>query len=204
MAVLYRGFILLLACGGVLSAPLACADTPNTTIVILRHGEKPAQGLGQLSCKGLNRSLALPAVLLSRYGNPLAIYAPNPAVKKTDKGVSYAYVRPLATIEPLAIEAGLPVNIDWGMKDIDQLAKQLLAQPAGTVIVVWEHHWGEKLARHLLVTLGADPAEVPAWDDADFDSIFVVRITTGAQGVRHAVFQREYQGLNALPAKCGK
>lgn len=201
MSVLHRGFFLLLACGGMLFTALAGADT---TIVIVRHGEKPVQGLGQLSCKGLNRSLALPAVLLSRYGNPLAIYAPNPAVKKADKGVAYAYVRPLATIEPLAIQAGLPVNVDWGMKDIEQLASQLLAQPEGTVIVAWEHHYGEKLARHLLATLGADPAEVPSWEDADFDSIFVIRITAGAQGGRHATFKREQQGLNDLPAKCGK
>lgn len=201
MTVLQRGWILLLACGGMLLTPLACADT---TIVIVRHGEKPELGLGQLSCKGLNRSLALPAVLLSRYGNPQAIYAPNPAIKKADKGVPYAYVRPLATVEPLAIQAGLPVNVDWGMKDITPLAEQLLAQPGGTFIVAWEHHWGEKLARRLLATLGADPAEVPSWEDADFDSIFVIRISTGAQGARHAVFQRDYQGLNSLPAQCGK
>lgn len=196
-----RGIILLLACGGMLFAPLAHADT---TIVIVRHGEKPAQGLGQLSCKGLNRSLALPAVLLSRYGNPLAIYAPNPAVKKIDKGVAYAYIRPLATIEPLAIRAGLPVNVDWGMKDIEQLAAQLLAQADGTVIVAWEHHWGEKLARHLLTVAGGNPAEVPEWDDADFDSIFVVRISGGAQGRRQAAFALEHEGLNDLPATCGK
>jgi hypothetical protein len=193
--------IFLLACGSMLLAPLACADT---TIVIVRHGEKPAQGLGQLSCKGLNRSLALPAVLLSRYGNPLAIYAPNPAIKKNDKGVAYAYIRPLATIEPLAIQAGLPVNVDWSMKDIEQLAGQLLAQPDGTLIVAWEHHWGEKLARHLLAASGGNPAEVPAWDDADFDSIFVVRITAGAQGAKHATFKRENEGLNDLPITCGK
>jgi hypothetical protein len=68
---------------GCVLLPLAHADT---TIVIVRHGEKPAQGLGQLSCRGLNRSLALAPVLLSRYGTPVAIYAPNPAVKKADKG----------------------------------------------------------------------------------------------------------------------
>ncbi len=193
--------MLLLACGGMLSVPSASADT---TIVIVRHGEKPAQGLGQLSCKGLNRSLALPAVLLARYGNPLAIYAPNPAIKKIDKGVAYAYVRPLATIEPLAIRAGLPVNVDWGMENIAQLVERLLAHAEGTVIVAWEHHYGEKLARQLVVALGGDPAQVPNWDDADFDSIFVVRITVSSQNQRQATFAHEYEGLNDLPSTCGK
>ena len=42
-------------------------------IVFLRHAEKPAAGLGQLSCQGLRRSLALPDVLLGRFGSPNAI-----------------------------------------------------------------------------------------------------------------------------------
>ncbi len=70
----------------------------DTTVVILRHGEKPPAGLGQLTCRGLNRSLALAPVLLGRYGTPTAIYAVNPTSEKIDNGVSYAYVRPLATI----------------------------------------------------------------------------------------------------------
>ena len=120
-----RVVVALLVYGSILFVQPACADV---TIVIVRHGEKPAQGLGQLSCQGLNRALALPRVLLSRYGDPVAIYAPNPAVQKLDKGVPYAYVRPLATIEPLAIRAGLPIKINFGMADIAALARQLLAQ----------------------------------------------------------------------------
>lgn len=193
-----RTVMLLLA--GLLLAQHAVADM---TIVIARHGEKPAQGLGQLSCKGMNRSLALPSVLLARYGMPSAIYAPNPAVKKVDKGVAYAYVRPLATIEPLAIQAGLPVNLDWGMENTAQLAEHLLARAEGTVVIAWEHHWGEKLARQLVTALHGNPAEVPAWDDADFDSLYVVRIAGNAQGARQATFSREHEGLNDMPAACG-
>ena len=62
----------------------AHATTDATTILIIRHGEKPAAGLGQLSCRGLNRSLALPEVLIRRYGAPTALYAPNPAIQKAD------------------------------------------------------------------------------------------------------------------------
>ncbi len=200
MTLLSRIFAGLLGCGAVLWVPPACAET---TVVIVRHGEKPPRGLGQLSCQGLNRALALPGVLLARYGNPVAIYAPNPAIKKKDKGVPYAYVRPLATIEPLAIRAGQPVNVDWGMEDVPQLAQQLLAQREGTIVVAWEHHYGEKLAKELLAAAGGNPAEVPAWDDADFDGIFVVRIAGSQQGKARATFAREAEGLNDLPQTCG-
>jgi hypothetical protein len=191
---------ILLSCFvlGCLHNPLAVADT---TIVIVRHGEKPALGLGQLSCKGLNRSLALVSVILNKYGRPLVIYAPNPAVKKLDKGVSYAYIRPLATIEPLAIRVGLPVNIDWGMTDISQLTDNLLARTEGTQVVVWEHHFAVKLATNLLTVLGEDAQQVPGWNDNDFDSIFVVRIT-GRDKDRHVTFTRESEDLNEISDSC--
>jgi hypothetical protein len=173
------------------------------TIVIVRHGEKPDLGLGQLTCRGLNRSLALAPVLLSRYGKPAAIYAPNPSIAKDEHGISYAYVRPLATIEPLAIRVGKPVNIQWGMTDIEPLAARLLAAPAGTYVVAWEHHWGESLTRTLVSRLGSDPRDVPQWEDTDFDSVYVVRTSTGENGVRHATFSHDQEGLDGLPEECG-
>ncbi len=195
-----RMVTIALALAGTLSGMQAIADT---TVVIVRHGEKPAQGLGQLSCQGLNRALALPAVLLSRYGEPTAIYAPNPAIKKTDKGISYAYIRPLATIEPLAIRAQLPVNIEWGMSDTASLANYLATQTSGTYVVAWEHHLGEKLAKELLAAWGSSVA-VPDWNDADFDSIYVVRLKTEPSGERKVTFAREQEGLNGQPEACAK
>src|SRR5687767_4433420 len=95
---------------------LAVVSTAHAeqTIVFFRHGEKPTGGLGQLTCQGLNRALALPDVLFSRYGNPRWAYAPNPSVKMNDPSGSYFYVRPLATIEPAAIQAGISVNTGYG------------------------------------------------------------------------------------------
>jgi hypothetical protein len=185
---------------GMLAAPVRA----DSTIVILRHGEKPARGLGQLNCQGLNRALALAPVLLARYGKPTAIYAPNPARMKTDLGVPYAYIRPLATVEPLAVRAGLPVNLEGGMTDIEPLAAKLLAAPAGTHIVAWEHHWAESLARLLVARAGGNPDEVPHWQDADFDSLFVIRTSEDGQGTRHVTFSHEREGLDGLPASCSE
>src|SRR5277367_623741 len=102
----------LIAIAGMWSqAPYAAAAQAavTETIVLVRHGEKPALGLGQLDCQGLNRALALPAVIGKELGEPTAIFAPDPAQSKEDHGQPYNYVRPLATIEPTAIAFGLPV-----------------------------------------------------------------------------------------------
>lgn len=174
----------------------------DKTIVIVRHGEKPPQGLGQLTCKGLNRSLALPPVILARYGKPAAIYAPNPAILKKDKGVPYAYVRPLATIEPLAVRSALPVDLEFGMTQVDPLAGKLIAAPDGTLVVAWEHHWGEALARRLVARLGGDPDVVPVWRDDDFDSIYVIHVGDAVTGRGRPTFRLDREGLDGMPDAC--
>lgn len=72
----------------------AATGRSEETIVLIRHGEKPADGLGQLSCQGLNRSLALPRVLISKFGKPAFIFAPNPKQQVKDQGCLYDYIRP--------------------------------------------------------------------------------------------------------------
>jgi hypothetical protein len=191
-----RSTAILSICLGFLVLPVAHADS---TIVIMRHGEKPALGLGQLSCKGLNRSLALAPVLLANYGKPVAIYATNPSIKKTDLGVAYPYLRPLATIEPLAIRVGMPVNIDWGMTEVSQLSNALLEKSEGTQFVAWEHHLAVKLAKQLLQTLDGKASEVPDWGDSDFDSIYVIRVKD-----KLATFTLEHQGLNGQSDNCSQ
>jgi hypothetical protein len=59
------------------------------TIVCIRHGEKPLLGLGQLTCKGLNRALALPEVLLAKFGRPGFIFAPDPNQVSHDLAVHF-------------------------------------------------------------------------------------------------------------------
>ncbi len=52
------------------------AASTTETIIMLRHGEKPEQGLGQLNCQGLNRALKLPAVIEQKFGKPDFILRP--------------------------------------------------------------------------------------------------------------------------------
>lgn len=188
-------FIGAVAVGLMAVAPVQAAET----IIFVRHGEKPAAGLGQLSCQGLNRALALPKALAAKFPTPTAIYAPNPADRKKDHGVAFDYVRPLATIEPTAIALGMPVDTSVGMSRFANLRRRL-THPRfrdATVLVAWEHRQIVTVARDLLAHNGGDPATVPAWRDDDFGSIYVVTLDKGA-----AQFRIEQQGLDSLPAAC--
>jgi hypothetical protein len=191
-----------LLCGLLLAIVSTCSTAE--TIVMVRHGEKPEGGLGQLSCQGLNRSLALPNVLFGKFGKPFAIFAPDPGVQKNDQGQKYNYIRPLATIEPTAIRAGLPVNTQWGFTDIGALKTALLNKELQnkTVFVAWEHQLLEQLARDILRQLDADAAGVPTWESKDFDSIYVIDITQDNNGNKHASFRVDHQNLNGLSTRC--
>jgi hypothetical protein len=173
------------------------------TIVFLRHGEKPALGLGQLSCQGFNRALALPPVLLAKFGTPSAIYAPDPGMKAKDKGVQYNYVRPLATIEPTAIRLGLPVNTAFGLTDLKPLEQKLLnpANSNATIYVTWEHNLAQQAAQQLVDSVGGH-VQVPRWADDDFDSLYVLRVTWQNGKPVAVSFKIEAEGLNHQPVEC--
>ncbi len=203
-----------LSCLGALPAFAAAADggaAPGTaagkesgeTIVFFRHGEKPPGGLGQLSCRGLNRALALPVVLVSKFGVPEFLFAPNPSHQIEDAGKQYDYIRPLATIEPTAIMFGLPVNTQWGLQQIGHLRRELLQPRYGQarIFVAWEHFLLAKLVKQLVAAGGADPALVPEWPPDDFDSIYVVTLQR-SEGRLSASFTLEHEGLDGQPTAC--
>jgi hypothetical protein len=170
------------------------------TIVLVRHGEKPPGGLGQLNCRGLNRALALPSLLIGRYGKPDFIYAPNPSVQVNDgnKQPTYSYIRPLATIEPTAIRLGLPVNTQIGFEQISELQQSLL-QPAyahSLIFVAWEHYMIHEFAAQLLHTYGSDSTPVPDWPKDDYDTIYVLHITRSEKNnTPHATLEIQEENL---------
>jgi hypothetical protein len=172
------------------------------TIVFMRHGEKPASGLGQLTCQGLNRSLALPDVLISRFGPPDYVYAPNPSVKISDPGGSYFYVRPLTTIEPTAIRAGVSVNTNYGYTDIASLEARLItaAKATTTIFVAWEHAQLVAAVQRIMNHYGGG-TPVPAWTTGDYDSLYVVRVSYSGSTIR-AQFARDREGLNGQATSC--
>jgi len=186
-----------------LNPDCAWSDDAVETIALVRHGEKPDKGLGQLNCQGLNRALALPQVIAKTFGKPSAVFAPDPSVQKDDDGVPYDYVRPLATVEPTAIFFGLPINASFGVADTEGLSAALV-QPVyrnAFVLVGWEHYFIEAIARSLLAAHGGDASLVPKWQGDDFDSIYVVRIS-GAGATEKATFERKSEGLDGQAVTC--
>jgi hypothetical protein len=195
--------ILLLALPIGLRAQTASATGPSIeTLVCIRHGEKPPGSLGQLSCRGLNRALALPDVLLKKYGRPQFIFAPNPT-QKIDGVPGYYYVRPLMTIEPTAIRCGLPVNTEFGYLEIHSLEKELQKPPYqnATVFVAWEHNLLDIFVKDMVKENGGNAAGVPSWSGKDYDSIYVIRITRSGD---HSTvsFTIDHEGLNNLSDNC--
>jgi hypothetical protein len=178
------------------------ASSAEETIVFFRHGEKPSGGYGQLTCQGLNRALALPDVLTAKFGKPSWAYAPNPTVKISDPAGSFYYVRPLATIEPAAIRAGLSVNTSAGYNNVSGLQSLLIksSKATSTIFVAWEHEYLVKVVRSIMNTYGGG-ASVPDWTSGDYDSLYVVRVNYTSSGIS-ASFERDSEGLNGLPTTC--
>ena len=174
----------------------------DETIVFLRHGEKPSGGLGQLTCQGLNRAIALPSVLLGKFGKPTYVYAPNPNVKINDPAGSFYYVRPLVTIEPTAIQAAVSVNTSAGYTDIASLQSLLIrsTKANATIFVAWEHAYLVKAVQSIMNQYGGGQT-VPAWTSGDYDSLYVVHVTYTSNGIT-ARFERDSEGLNNQPTGC--
>ena len=213
----------LSAAAALFTAVLGCTRAPSghleqirvqpnatETIVLIRHGEKPTEEAhGQLDCEGLNRALALPAVL-AHYGHPKAIYAANPAAQTAEGNISpwaarYSYVRPLATIEPYAIQLGMPVDAQIAATDIHGLERELLKPDYANalIVVAWEHLAARRFAESMLETFNETKGAVPHWLNSDYDTIYVFRLTSDAQGLRHLQFSTDSENLaHRLPSNC--
>jgi broad specificity phosphatase PhoE len=175
------------------------ATTETETIVFLRHGEKPANGLGQLTAQGLNRALGLVKVLSEKFGKPDRIFAPDPAGQVLDSGTSYFYVRPLVTIEPTAIHFEMPVETQFKLGEIDKLDEELTKPKHAryTIFVAWEHGKAEKAAAKLMTDFGGDPAKVPHWPGDDYDSLYIIKLTrTDNDHAPKATFILDHEGLD--------
>ena len=155
-------------------------DRSVETLVLVRHAEKPAEGLGLLTCKGLNRALLLPEFFASNFERPVHFFTPNPAVKVTEihgNGQRYDYVRPLLTIAPTAVRLGVPINTQLPFNDPGLLADTLLDPQYhnDTIYVAWEHSNLVAFAEIMLKRFH-DLAPVPQWPDSDYDAYYVFRI----------------------------
>ncbi|KIY38196.1 GTP-binding protein [Pseudomonas sp. 10-1B] len=176
------------------------------TLVFLRHAEKPGEGLGQLNCQGLNRALDLATVLPERFGKADYVFAANPSrhVEEGSKDESYSYIRPLMTISPSAIRLGLPVNIDYGANDTDELADELLSDKYrnSTIYTAWSHGYLPELINTVAgKALGEEQVITEDWSGDDFDTLYVLTLTWH-DGKPSLLSRNVRQGLNNGAHSC--
>ena len=177
----------------------------NQTIVFIRHGEKPLdKEFGQINCNGLNRALNLPKVLVSKFGKPNYIFAPNPSKEIGKSDQKYSYIRPLATIEPTAIQLGLPVNAQFGFTSVTEISEELLnlKYKNSLIFVSWEHR---KLVDIVKEIYSKDKNntinDIPQWAHEDYDSIYILKISKENESTK-VTFSQNKQELNNLSDSC--
>ena len=156
----------------------------SLNVVIIRHGEKPADG-DNLSCQGQNRAVQLPVVLIKKIGKPDYTYVPSLGLDKNT-----AHSRMFQTVTPFAVKYDLTINSKYDESEPNETAKSVLKKN-GTVLMVWQHSAIPDLASALGVS------NPPKWKGADFDSMWIVTYASGK-----AVLTVDQEGLN--PSKsCG-
>ena len=186
----HRGYIalpaLLLASGLLLSLESgesrAQPADGTQTLVFLRHGEKPAGGLGQLNCQGLNRAIDLATLLPEKFGKADFVFAANPTrnVEEGELDNSYSYIRPLMTISPSAITLGLPVNNEVSANDTSALADELLEDRYHNSIIytAWSHGYLPELINKVAQEAVGDKRTITDdWASNDFDTLYVLTLT---------------------------
>jgi hypothetical protein len=152
-------------------------------VVIIRHGEKPDSG-NNLSCKGLNRALALPAVLDTVTGKPDYTYVPTIKVgKKTSSD------RMFQTVTPFAVKKNLNINSSFKEDNTTGAANDVLLK-TGMVLMVWEHSNIPPLAKALGV-----PGKLK-WHGKDFDSIWIIDFVSTKKGLKYKRFSVEQENIN--------
>jgi len=176
------------------------------TLVFLRHAEKPAGGLGQLNCQGLNRAMNLATLLPEKFGKANFVFAANPTrnVEEGELDNSYSYIRPLMTISPSAIKLGLPVNIKFSANDTGDLADELVEDKYhnATIYTAWSHGYLPEL-----INTGASAASgekhtiTDDWSGSDYDTLYVLTLTW--HNGKASLLSRNYkQGLNNGDETC--
>ncbi|MER5641074.1 hypothetical protein ABT095_29495 [Kitasatospora sp. NPDC002227] len=163
-------------------APAATATTGGLTVMVIRHGEKPAGGSqgrddagradnSSLTERGWQRAEALPGLFTPQPAaglrTPAKIYA------AADSGPHAGAHRMRQTVTPLARKLGLNVDLGYAETQESALARAVAAQ-RGPVLVCWEHSRIPAFARALAPSAGA-PA---GWPDR-FDLVWVFTRTGG-------------------------
>ena len=155
----------------ILFATISSARAIPAQILIIRHAEKPSQGIG-LSPRGWQRANALPKFLI---GNP-DFETPNVLFAMAQKN-STGSIRAILTVTPLSTRLSLPLTLGYTREEYPAAAADILENPAfngKVVLICWEHHVIPDFAGRLGVK------EAPTdWEDPVYDRIWVIDYAKG-------------------------
>ncbi|HVJ35663.1 MAG TPA: flagellar basal body-associated protein FliL [Terriglobia bacterium] len=147
----------------------AAAGLANTTVLIVRHAEKPDDGPG-LAPMGEKRAAAYAGYFqnLTVDGRSLR---PQTLIATADSRES---LRPGLTLKPVAAALGLPLDQRFKDKDYAGVVQALQNESHGAVVLIAWHHG--KLDK-MLAAFGADPRTLlPAgkWPEDIYDWLFIL------------------------------
>ena len=135
-------------------------------IIIVRHAEKTEidsdSGLSEL---GTLRAAALSSAIPQTFGRIDHVIAAQSTAHS---------VRPLRTVEPLALALGVRVVQAWKTREHHELAEALHTVPEydqRQVLICWRH----KSLRDLALALGAADAE--PWPESEYDRTWLLEAT---------------------------
>ncbi len=142
------------------------ANAMPARIIIIRHGENPAQG-EDLNTKGWERAGALPPYFagFNTQNRIAAVYAAKPIG-------AYSSRRSAETCQPTADAFRLPLNIHYSHSQYKELAaaiKKNTVYTNKTVVICWQHEVIPEIAKAFGVT------NVPAyWPSNIFDAAWII------------------------------
>jgi len=179
----------LLPCfAGLLAASQALAEPAQ--VLLVRHGHKtPGGSTYNLSPEGLQRALALAALIPACFGKPDQIHAFGLDLATNKNARSYQ------TAVPLAVATGITIQIDAeSTARSREIGEQILnsrANSGANIVMFWEHRHLPELAAGL-----GWPSMRPIADD-NFDQLFLLDYNGSARPPRVSVYSQQdlLQGL---------
>ena len=154
----------------------AASGLRNTTVLIVRHAEKPDVGR-ELNAQGQQRAAAY-----ADYFAPLKLadetLIPQRLIATADSPQS---IRPRQTLIPLSQRLQLPIEQPFANNDVDKLVSQLRdSNQAKTILIAWHHGHINKL---IGAFGGNGPALIgqPKWPVGVYDWLIVLRFDDKGQ-----------------------
>jgi broad specificity phosphatase PhoE len=161
---------------------------PTTKIMIVRHAEKPVNGVAGVTVQGVDDAEELTVQGWQRAGALIGLFSPprgqacRPGLATPQRlfasgiGPHSKSLRPQHTILPLSAKLGQKIDTSI-LKGGEAELVDRITNVGGIVLVAWEHEAIPTIAQAILRQAGSCPAN---WPDNRFDLVWVFDRAIGA------------------------